>query len=52
MSGRRELAFARLPYIAVYRVVGDSVEISRIYHGARIGLSLERAFRITPFAGR
>lgn len=35
MSGRRELVFARLPYIAVYRVVGDSVEISRIYHGAQ-----------------
>ena len=33
MSGRRELVFA--PYIAVYQVKGDAVEISRIYHGAQ-----------------
>jgi plasmid stabilization system protein ParE len=33
MNGWRELVFA--PYIAVYRVTGDAVEISRIYHGAQ-----------------
>jgi toxin ParE1/3/4 len=33
MNGRRELVFA--PYIAVYQVKEYTVEISRIYHGAR-----------------
>jgi toxin ParE1/3/4 len=33
MSGRRELVFS--PYIAVYQVKERTVEISRIYHGAR-----------------
>ena len=33
MNGRRELVFA--PYIAVYQVKGNAVEISRIYHGAQ-----------------
>jgi toxin ParE1/3/4 len=33
MSGRRELVFA--PYIAVYQVKENAVEISRIYHGAQ-----------------
>lgn len=32
---RRELAFPPLPYIAVYRVTEDAVEISRIFHGAQ-----------------
>jgi toxin ParE1/3/4 len=35
MSGRRELVFAPLPYIVVYRVKQDAVEISRIFHGAQ-----------------
>ena len=35
MQGRRELVFAPLPYIAVYRVKKYAVEISRIYHGAQ-----------------
>ena len=34
MSGRRELVFSPLPYIAFYRVTADAVEISRIFHGA------------------
>jgi toxin ParE1/3/4 len=33
--GRRELVFTPLPYIAVYRVTENAVEISRIYHGAQ-----------------
>jgi toxin ParE1/3/4 len=33
MSGRRELVF--VPYIAVYQVKQNAVEISRIYHGAQ-----------------
>lgn len=33
MSGRRELVFA--PYIAIYQVKDEFVEISRIYHGAQ-----------------
>jgi addiction module RelE/StbE family toxin len=35
MSGRRELAFPPLPYIVVYQVKNDAVEISRIFHGAQ-----------------
>jgi len=35
MKGRRELVFAPLPYIAVYQVKKDAVEISRIYHRAQ-----------------
>jgi toxin ParE1/3/4 len=35
MSGRRELMFPPLPYIAVYQVKRDLVEISRIFHGAQ-----------------
>lgn len=33
--GTRELVFQPLPYIAVYRVKQDAVEILRIYHAAR-----------------
>lgn len=33
INGRRELVFA--PYIAVYQVKEQSVEISRVYHGAQ-----------------
>ena len=35
MSGRRELAFPPLPYIAVYQIKEACVEISRIFHGAQ-----------------
>ena len=35
MSGWRELVFAPLPYIAVYRVRQDAVEIARIFHAAQ-----------------
>jgi addiction module RelE/StbE family toxin len=35
IEGSRELVFAPLPYIAVYRVKEDIVEVSRIYHGAQ-----------------
>jgi len=35
VPGRRELVFAGLPYIAVYRVTDDTVQISRIFHGAQ-----------------
>jgi toxin ParE1/3/4 len=35
ISGRRELVFAPLPYIVVYRVTEHVVEISRIFHGAQ-----------------
>ena len=31
----RELVFTTLPYIVVYRVKGDFIEISRIWHGAQ-----------------
>ena len=35
MRGRRELIFSPLPYIAVYRIHLDAVEIIRIYHSAQ-----------------
>ena len=35
MAGRRELIFAPLPYIVVYQVMPNAIEISRIFHGAQ-----------------
>jgi toxin ParE1/3/4 len=35
MAGRRELVFSLLPYIVVYQVTEQAVEISRIFHGAQ-----------------
>jgi plasmid stabilization system protein ParE len=35
MSGRRELTFPPLPYIAVYQIKKGAVEISRIFHAAQ-----------------
>jgi plasmid stabilization system protein ParE len=35
VEGTRELAFPGLPYIAVYRIAGQTIEVSRIYHGAQ-----------------
>ena len=35
MKGRRELVFPSLPYIVVYQVKEQAVEISRIYHAAQ-----------------
>ena len=35
IAGTRELVFAPLPYIAVYRVTNDAVEILRIYHSSQ-----------------
>jgi len=35
MTGRRELTFAPLPYIVVYQVTPNAIEISRIFHGAQ-----------------
>ena len=34
-AGTRELVFTRLPYIAVYRIRDECVEVLRIYHGAQ-----------------
>ncbi len=35
MNGRRELVFSHLPYIAVYKITDQAVEISRIFPGAQ-----------------
>jgi toxin ParE1/3/4 len=35
MPGRRELVFSPLPYIVVYRVAEQAIEISRIFHGSQ-----------------
>lgn len=35
MAGRRELKFPPLPYIVVYQVSPNAVEISRIFHGGQ-----------------
>ena len=34
-EGTRELVFTPLPYLAVYRVKEESIEILHIYHGAQ-----------------
>lgn len=35
VEGTRELVFPPMPYVAVYRVRGQDIEIWRIYHGAQ-----------------
>ena len=35
VGGTREILFSPLPYIAVYRLYGQSIEIWRIYHTAQ-----------------
>ena len=34
-EGTRELLFSPLPYVAVYRVRNQSIEVLRIYHAAQ-----------------
>ena len=34
--GTRELVLSGLPYLAVYRLQGDAIEILRILHGAQM----------------
>lgn len=34
-AGARELVVARTPYIIVYRIGGDEIEIVRVLHGAQ-----------------
>jgi toxin ParE1/3/4 len=35
IAGQRELVFSGLPYIVVYRIKDQVVELLRIYHGAQ-----------------
>ena len=35
IDGTRELVFSGLPYIAVYRIAADRLEILRIFHAAQ-----------------
>ena len=35
LAGRRELTFPPLPYIVVYQITPETVEISRIFHAAQ-----------------
>ena len=35
INGTRELVISRTPYIAAYRIVGDTVRILRVLHGAQ-----------------
>jgi toxin ParE1/3/4 len=35
VAGQRELVFSGLPYIVVYRIKDQVVELLRIYHGAQ-----------------
>jgi toxin ParE1/3/4 len=35
IDGTRELVVNRTPYIAAYRVIGDTVRILRVLHGAQ-----------------
>lgn len=34
-AGTRELIFPGLPYIVVYRILDETLELVRIYHGAQ-----------------
>ena len=34
-NGTRELHFPPLPYVAVYRIKEQTIEVLRIYHGAQ-----------------
>jgi toxin ParE1/3/4 len=34
-EGTRELVLPRLPYIVVYRIRGEAVELLHVYHGAQ-----------------
>ena len=45
IEGTRELVFPGLPYILVYRIQDQVVEVVRIYHGAqRLALRHSRQF--------
>jgi toxin ParE1/3/4 len=35
VEGTRELVVLRTPYIVAYRIIGDTVRILRVLHGAR-----------------
>jgi len=35
VEGTRELVIQRTPYVAAYRIAGDTVRILRVLHGAR-----------------
>ena len=35
VSGTRELVVAKTPYIAPYRILGETIEVLRVFHGAR-----------------
>jgi toxin ParE1/3/4 len=34
-EGTREILFPPLPYVAVYRVTGQAIEVLRVYHAAQ-----------------
>ncbi len=36
VDGTREFVFASLPFVAIYEVHGDSVQVLRILHGAQL----------------
>lgn len=36
IEGTRELVIARTPYIAPYPIIGDTVRVLRVIHGARM----------------
>jgi addiction module RelE/StbE family toxin len=36
VAGTRELVISRTPYIAAYRIQGDTVRILRVLHGAQL----------------
>jgi addiction module RelE/StbE family toxin len=36
IEGTRELVISRTPYIAAYRITGDTVRVLRVLHGAQL----------------
>lgn len=35
IAGTRELVFPPMPYVAVYRISGETIEVLRMYHGSQ-----------------
>ncbi len=50
VSGTRELVIAGTPYIAAYRVVGETIRILRVLHGHNSGRTTTRRADNHPFA--
>ena len=51
VEGTREMVFASLPYIAIYRLKEDAIEILRLPWCSRLAVSLNRSHRFVSVVG-